>query len=154
MEARQVFRDWRFFNGGLAGYSPSAGVTFGQDGSIRPFETGEPNDFYNYAPVNYIQLPQTRYQATALASFELTENLEVYSKVLYTSSSVPQQLAPTPIFQTSEFTIDGSPFLTPEAQQVLSDGIGSGIDTDGDGIDDTGSALVRRRLLEVGPPSF
>ena len=138
------------FNGGLAGYSPSAGVTFGQDGSIRPFETGTPNDFYNYAPVNYIQLPQTRYQATALASFELTENLEVYSKVLYTSSSVPQQLAPTPIFQTSEFTIDGSPFLTPEAQQVLSDGIGSGIDTDGDGIDDTGSALLRRRLVEVG----
>jgi len=43
------------FNGGLAGYSPSAGVTFGQDGSIRPFETGTPNDFYNYAPVNYIR---------------------------------------------------------------------------------------------------
>ncbi len=139
------------FAGGFGGYSDSFGVTFDPDGSVRPFRTGDVNDFYNYAPVNYIQLPQTRYQATALASFEISENIEVYSRALYTASEVPQQLAPTPIFQVSEFTLDGSPFLTPESQQVLSDAIGTGVDSDGDGIDDTASALVRRRLLEVGP---
>ena len=144
------------FNGGFgdtgSNFSPdSAGVTFGADGSIRPFITaGDDNDFYNYAPVNYIQLPQKRYQASVFGHYAINDNLEAFGRALYTSSSVPSQLAPTPIFQTTSFTIDGSPFLTPEAQQVLSDSIGEGVDTDGDGIDDTGSALLRRRLEEVG----
>jgi len=34
---------------------------------------------------------------------------------------------------------------------VLSNGIGEGVDSNGNGIDDTGSALLRRRLEEVGP---
>ena len=71
---------------------------------------------------------------------------------MFTSSKVPQQLAPTPIFQTdSTFTLDGNPFLTANSQQVLSDAFGDGVDTDGDGIDDTGTAFLRRRMLEVGP---
>lgn len=140
------------FAGGLGTFSPdSFGVTFDPDGSVRPFRTGAVNDFYNYAPVNYIQLPQTRYQSTALGTFQATDNVEIYGRAMYTYSKVPQQLAPTPIFQTSTFTLDGSPFLTPQAQQVLSDALGDGVDTDGDGIDDTATAFLRRRLLEVGP---
>ena len=71
---------------------------------------------------------------------------------MFTQSKVPQQLAPTPIFQAgAEFTLDGSPFLPAATQQVLSDALGSGVDSDGDGIDDTATAFVRRRLVEVGP---
>lgn len=140
------------FSGALGAFSPdSFGVTFDPNGSIRPFETGTVNDFYNYAPVNYIQLPQTRYQSTALGTFKASDNVELYGRTMYTYSKVPQQLAPTPIFQTSSFTLDGSPFLNTQAQQVLSDAHGDGVDTDGDGIDDTATAFVRRRLLEVGP---
>ena len=148
------------FNGGFGpvadggtGFSPdSVAVIFGQDGSIRPFiDGGDNNDFYNYAPVNFIQLPQERYQASVFGHYAINDNIEAFGRALYTSSTVPAQLAPTPIFQTASFTLDGSPFLTPEAQQVLSDAIGEGVDTDGNGIDDTGSALLRRRLEEVGP---
>ena len=201
------------FAGGLGNISPdNFGVTFDPDGSVRPFITeGNDNDFYNYAPVNYIQLPQERYQATALAHYELMDGHEAYGRVMYTSSRVPQQLAPTPIFQSgTDFTLDGSPFLTAQAQAALSGnnadilGIGtrqdrvfadaagnpatalgaadSGItctncvfdnsfvdanedlidddprndvgplqDLDGDGIADTGTAFLRRRLKEVGP---
>ena len=194
------------FAGGLGNISPdNFGVTFDPDGSVRPFITeGNDNDFYNYAPVNYIQLPQERYQATALAHYELMDGHEAYGRVMYTSSRVPQQLAPTPIFQSgTEFTLDGSPFLTAQAQAALSGnnagilGVGtrqdrvfadaagnpatalgaadSGItctncvydsdltdtdprlnigplqDADGDGIADTGTAFLRRRLREVGP---
>ncbi len=140
------------FAGSLGAYSPdSFGVTFDPNGAIRPFRTSGDNDFYNYAPVNYIQLPQERYQATALASFEMTDHIELYSQTLFTSSSVPQQLAPTPIFQVSEFTIDGNPFLTGDSQQVLSDAFGGGVDANGNGIADTGTAFLRRRLEEVGP---
>ncbi|GAA0857701.1 TonB-dependent receptor domain-containing protein [Aliiglaciecola litoralis] len=140
------------FAGGFSDFSPTSGVIFGQDGSVRPFVTsGEVNDFYNYAPVNYIQLPQERHQITALGSYEATENMEFYGRAMFTDSRVPSQLAPTPIFQTATFSLDNNPFLTPEAQQVVSDAIGLGVDTDGDGIDDEARALVRRRLEEVGP---
>ncbi|GMG87276.1 TonB-dependent receptor domain-containing protein [Biformimicrobium ophioploci] len=140
------------FSGGLAGFSPdSLGVTFDPNGDIRQFRTGETNDFYNYAPVNYIQLPQERYQFNALGHFDLTDSTQVYGRAMFTNSEVPQQLAPTPIFQTVDFTLDGNPFLSQQAQQVLSDALGSGVDTDMNGIDDTATAFVRRRLEEVGP---
>ena len=140
------------FSGVLGDFSDSFGITFDPSGSARPFLTGETNDFYNYAPVNYIQLPQTRFQANAMGHFEITENIEVYGRMMFTQSKVPQQLAPTPIFQPgSQFTLDGSPFLPAATQQLLSDAFGDGVDTDGDGIDDTGTAFVRRRLVEVGP---
>jgi len=142
------------FAGALGAFSPdSFGIVFDPNGSARPFVTsGQVNDFYNYAPVNYIQLPQTRYQATALAKYEIIDGHEFYGRAMFTSSHVPQQLAPTPIFASgTQFTLDGSPFLTPETQVLLSDAFGDGIDADGDGIDDTGTMFVRRRLREVGP---
>jgi iron complex outermembrane receptor protein len=130
----------------------SFGITFDPNGQARCFVSqGSPNDYYNYAPVNYIQLPQERYQFTTLGHFEINARAEVYARAMFTRSSVPQQLAPTPIFQTSTFTVDQSPFFTPETQQYLSDTLGDGVDTDGDGIDDTATAFVRRRLEEVGP---
>jgi outer membrane receptor protein involved in Fe transport len=142
------------FSGALEDFSPTSfGVTFDQNGNIREFDTssGPGNDFYNYAPVNYIQLPQTRYQTTALGHYDLSERVTVYGRGHFTSSFVPQQLAATPIFQSgTQVTLDGNPFLTPLSQQVLSDAFGDGVDTSGNGIDDTGTMFVRRRMLEVG----
>ena len=143
-------------NGIFAGFpssvTPTGGILFNQDGSIRPFVTsGEPNDFYNFAPVNYLQLPQKRHQITALGHYEINETTELYARGMFASSNVPQQLAPTPIAQTATFTLDGNPFITPEAQQILSNTLGLGVDTDGDGIADQGRALMRRRMEEVGP---
>lgn len=130
----------------------SSGIIFEQNGSIREFVTGgQVNDFYNYAPVNYIQLPQERFQITGLGHYDINDNATVYGRAMFTDSRVPQQLAPTPIFQTATFTLDGSPFIDAASQQIISDAIGLGVDTDGDGIDDEARALVRRRLLEVGP---
>lgn len=140
------------FAGGFNDFSGNGGIIFDGNGGVRPFvSSGQVNDFYNYAPVNYIQLPQERHQATALGSYEISDTSELYGRVMFTDSRVPSQLAPTPIFQTSTFTLDGNPFITPEAQQIISDGIGLGVDTDGDGVDDEARALVRRRLEEVGP---
>jgi len=198
--------DTAIFSGGFSGFSDSSGIIFDANGGVRPFVTGgDVNDFYNYAPVNYIQLPQERHQITALGSYEISDTSEIYGRVMFTDSRVPSQLAPTPIFQTSEFTLDGNPFISPEAQAIISgnnsDSVGIGlreaaifsdtvrvdpmddespfvclncifdstagatdpddvlgyvnttplIDADGDGIADSASALVRRRLEEVGP---
>ena len=139
------------FSGGFGGFFVS-GIIFNQDGSFRPFDTeGIDNDFYNYAPVNYIQLPQERLQVNTLVKFQINEQAELYGSALFTDNQLSQQQAPTPMFQASTFTLDQNPFLTPASQQAISDAIGLGVDTDGDGIDDEARALIRRRLTELGP---
>ncbi len=140
------------FAGGFGGFSPTSGIIFNQDGSIRPFvTTGQVNDFYNYAPVNFLQLPQERFTISTAANYEINESAEVYMEARFANNTVPQELAPTPAFVFSTFTLDGNPFIDAAAQQVISGAIGLGVDTDGDGIDDEARALVRRRLVEVGP---
>lgn len=141
---------------GASGFGPGI---FNEDGTIRPFVTaGDDNDFYNYAPVNFLQLPQERIQLNAQADFDITDRVNVYVDGFFANNEVPQQLAPTPIFEprttTEQVSLDGNPFIDPTAQQIISDAIGSGVDTDGDGIDDTfdiGAFGIRRRLEEVGP---
>lgn len=140
---------------GASGFGPGI---FNTDGTIRPFVTsGDDNDFYNYAPVNYLQLPQERIQINGKAKYQINEDVEVYASMFMANNTVPQQLAPTPIFEprggSIDVSLDGNPFIAPSAQQIISDAIGSGVDTDGDGIDDTftiGAFGIRRRLEEVG----
>ncbi len=134
------------FNGGLPN-----GVIFEQDGSLRQFITsGDVNDFYNYAPVNYIQLPQERHQITALGTYEVNENAELYGRAMFTDSRVPQQLAPTPIFQTTTFSLDNNPFLTAESQEFLS---GNNTDYVGIGVREAkifGDDLIDPTMPELG----
>lgn len=180
-ELFQADRDFSFFaqtdgadglqNGGSSGVPQGAlfgsfsfpGVggpgIFNTDGSLRAFDTdGDQNDFYNYAPENYIQLPQERIQFNALADYDINEDVTVYMSAFMANNTVPQQLAPTPVFEprgtTIDVSLDNNPFIAASAQQIISDSIGSGVDTDGDGIDDTftvGAFGLRRRLEEVGP---
>ena len=144
--------------GRLGGPFGSSGI-FNPDGTIREFvSSGDDNDFYNYAPVNYIQLPQERIQFNAKADYEINDKLEIYGSMFMANNKVPQQLAPTPIFEprggSINVSLDGNPFIAPSAQQIISDAIGAGVDTDQDGIDDeytAGAFGIRRRLVEVGP---
>ncbi len=142
-------------NGAFFDTTPANGngnAIFTPGGDIEPFiSSGDVNSFYNYAPVNFIQLPQERFTLTALGSYEVNDKVELYARGSFAQNRVDSQLAPTPIFQFSEISIDGNPFLTQNAQQILSDAYGSGTDTDGDGIDDTGTGFFGRRLEEVGP---
>ncbi|MEP6343433.1 MAG: TonB-dependent receptor [Maricaulaceae bacterium] len=125
---------------------------FDGNGGIAPFiSTGDVNDFYNYAPVNFLQLPQERFTITSLGSYEINNHVEIYGRGTFAQNRVDSQLAPTPIFQTSEISLDGNPFLSAETQAILSNSIGNGVDTDGDGIDDTATGFFGRRLEEVGP---
>ena len=135
------------------GEGPNVGLgIFNPNGTLRPFDlAGDENDFYNYAPVNFIQLPQERFSVYTKADYEINENFEVFVEGRFIQSEVPQQLAPTPAFQTATFSLDNNPFIDPASQQIISDAIGDGVDTDGDGIDDTATTLLRRRLEEVGP---
>ena len=115
----------------LGGASPQtgaalpAGTEFGNAGA-RGFGTGvvfdnTPGDFrrragdlYNYAPVNYLQIPQERYLLGGYADYEFSDGHEFYTEVSYVNNRVAQELAATPV--TGNFNVDlatVAPFLIP-----------------------------------------
>ena len=71
-----------------------------------------PFDLYNYAPVNYLQIPQERYLIGGYADYEWTDGHEVYTEVSFVNNRVAQELAATPVTGTFNVNIAAvSPFL-------------------------------------------
>ncbi|MGB3165442.1 MAG: TonB-dependent receptor [Alteraurantiacibacter sp.] len=68
---------------------------FGSPGDIRRYNGA--TDFYNFAPVNYLQLPQERYLVGGYASYEVAAPVELYTEVTYVNNRVDSELAPTPV---------------------------------------------------------
>lgn len=99
---------------------------------------------YNYAPPNYLVAPMERWQATALAKYALTDDVEFYSRVSYLKSKVDSQSAPTGTFGYSFDIYPDNPFLTAQQSSLIFGGIGT--------INDDGSTTVniRRRIVESG----
>lgn len=119
-------------------------------GGALPFINSGPNtNRYNYAPVNYLQIPQERYNIYASGRYEITPDVEAYAQAIFVSSQTEQLLAPTPVFTTITVNLD-NPFLAgnTEALALLSD-ISGGTDSDGNGVDDA-VILTGRRNTEVG----
>ncbi|QZH74978.1 MAG: TonB-dependent receptor [Erythrobacter sp.] len=61
-------------------------------------------DTYNYAPANYLQIPQERYLLGGYAEYEIFTGHEVYTEVSYVNNRVAQELAATPV--TGTFLVD------------------------------------------------
>ncbi|GMN03271.1 TonB-dependent receptor domain-containing protein [Erythrobacter sp. MTPC3] len=122
---------------------------FGTPGSLRAYET--PRDLYNYAPVNYLQLPQERYLLGGNASYEISEGFEAYGEVSYANNRVDSELAPTPILVNTFLDIDslvsnGFIDAATEAQLRQLDASETGADADNGQVD----VQIRRRLQEAG----
>ncbi len=122
---------------------------FGSPGDLRDYRT--PGDFYNYAPVNYLQLPQERYLLGGNASYEVSPALELYSEVAYSNNRVDSELAPTPILVNTFLDINSlvaNGFINAqtEAQFRQLDTTETG-DQANDGLV---NVQVRRRLEEAG----
>ena len=107
--------------GALVRVSP---VRFAPGGNIVRYIA--PTDSYNFAPLNYLQVPLQRYSANLLASYELSPAFEPFVELSYIRTRSPQQLAPAPAFigtgADSVFpaliNLD-NPFLSPAARQSL-----------------------------------
>ena len=123
--------------------------TFNSDGTGAPWV--EPDSRFNYAPDNYLQLPQRRYLMSAMAHFDITETVTAYSELTYSANRVPQELAPTPAFLGSVMVNPDSPYFAPSIQTAL-DGIRSDSNGDGviDGNDNATLAFIGRRMVENG----
>jgi iron complex outermembrane recepter protein len=68
---------------------------------------------FNYAPFNYFQTPFERYNIFGTANYEVTPGIEVYTRGMFTNSTVSLQLAPSGLF--------GDPFALPLNNPFLTD---------------------------------
>jgi outer membrane receptor protein involved in Fe transport len=137
----------RLFDNPVDPVTGNALGTFGPNGEALPWV--EPDSRFNYAPDNFLQLPQERYLISAFAHYDVNEHVRTYGEFAYSYNKVPQELAPTPAFTTVEINPD-SVFFSPEAQRAL-DTIRT--DTNGDGVvdgDDNALGFIGRRMVENG----
>jgi len=124
----------------------AGGARFTDAGVPVPFVS--PQDLYNFAPVNYLQVPQTRWAISGIGTYEISDTVEAFLEANFINNRVPQQLAPTPASGTFTINLD-NPLLTPENQQFLAQNFG--VDADGDGVPESAEFFAARRLVEVGP---
>ena len=140
-----------FYNGdgAVAGTdfdNTDAAVFFDGPGTFRP-RTGA--DLYNYAPANYLQIPQERYLIGGYADYEFTDGHEFYTEVAFVNNRVAQELAATPVSGNFDIDINSvAGFLQPAelAQLQQLDATESGADAN-DGIV---NMFVLRRTVETG----
>jgi iron complex outermembrane receptor protein len=93
-------------------FGTALGATFDSAASgARPFVQGP--DTYNFAPVNYLQVPQERYLLGAFGNYEISSAATAYMEVAFINNRVANELAATPVTGNFNVNIDAvSPFLT------------------------------------------
>ncbi len=117
--------------------------TFNADGTPRPFVN--PDDQYNFAPVNYLQTPLRRLSAGILGTMAINDDYELYLETSFARNEAGKELAPVPLTEFVGVNID-NPVLTPETAQMFQDNF-----TDPGSADPLlASFTVSRRLDELG----
>jgi outer membrane receptor protein involved in Fe transport len=108
------------------------------------------SDVYNFAPDNYLMVPQERYLLGGFADYEITKGVTAYTEVTFVNNRVATQLAPTPV--TGNFNVNiaaVSPFISAADVAALRqlDGIAAAGQTVNDGVV---QLAVARRVNETG----
>jgi outer membrane receptor protein involved in Fe transport len=116
-------------------------LTWDPDGMPRAWNSD--TDLYNFAPVNYLQIPLTRYSVGLMSTLDVSENFEAYVEASYIRNESQQSLAPVPAYDLLLVNTD-NPVLTPETRQVFEEQmlpVEPGI----------AGMLLGRRMSELGP---
>ncbi|MGB3807729.1 MAG: TonB-dependent receptor [Erythrobacter sp.] len=72
-------------------------------------------DTYNYAPANYLQIPQERYLIGGYADYDIGSGHTLYTEVAFTNNRVAVELAATPVTGTFNVDLDTiEPFVSDE----------------------------------------
>ncbi|MEM1147876.1 MAG: TonB-dependent receptor [Pseudomonadota bacterium] len=92
--------------------SDVGGFLFTPDGpGIQPFINSGPNTSrYNFAPENYLQIPQERYSIYGNLTYDITPDIEAYLQTVFVTTQTEQLLAPTPVGTSLTVNLD-NPFL-------------------------------------------
>ena len=131
------------------------GIRFGEQGVILPY--CDPEDRFNFAPLNYLVRPLERVQISALGHYDINDNITAYSELFFMDNRNEWQQAPNAGgLQTSgaprgDYLIPdyaNNPVLFDATRQFLIDNPAT-FDPDGDG-----TAVIQgtgRRSVETGP---
>lgn len=103
------------FNAGPTG-AQSTYIFNPTGGGSRLFQ--DPGDLYNFAPDNYLQLPQERYLIGAYGHYEFTNGIEAYSELSFVRNDVATELAPTPAGISAPLFVN-SPFFNDQTRALL-----------------------------------
>jgi outer membrane receptor protein involved in Fe transport len=104
---------------GPIGTFTSAGTSYianPSGGGSRLFQ--DPADLFNFAPDNYLQLPQERYLLGAYGHYEFTDGIEAYSELSFVRNDVATELAPTPAGVAAPLFVS-SPFFNDQTRALL-----------------------------------
>jgi outer membrane receptor protein involved in Fe transport len=109
---------WIGFNENGSIFSQVNTVNFQGDRTDPGFNAA--NYTYNYSPVNYLQLPLKRQQLAAFGHYGLTDEIEVYSNLSYTTYQAEVELAATPISAGVGSTMPANnPFIPADLATIL-----------------------------------
>ncbi|MDP3550197.1 MAG: TonB-dependent receptor [Novosphingobium sp.] len=81
---------------------PGLGAFFSTPGTSRPYAG---SDSYNFAPVNYLMVPQERWLLGGYGDYEINANAKAYFEFSYVNNRVENELAATPITQNVDFQL-------------------------------------------------
>ncbi|GGD49451.1 TonB-dependent receptor [Erythrobacter arachoides] len=119
-------------------------------------------DTYNYAPVNYLQIPQERYLLGGYAEYEITDWAVPYAEVAFVNNRVATELAATPVTGTFDVNLAAvQPFVstavfqqlqTLDARETAANAarIAAGLSPLAGAAPGTVSASLQRRVIETG----
>lgn len=81
---------------------------------------------FNFNPFNYYQTPQERFQATTIASYEVSDSVEFYGRATWSSNESNFRIAPSGTFGTA-FTIPVmNPFFNDSARTTITNALNVG----------------------------
>jgi outer membrane receptor protein involved in Fe transport len=116
--------------------------TLADGGGIRPFNAN--TDQYNFGPLNYYQRPDERYNLGAFGRYQINENAEVYTQLMFTDYETVAQIAPSGNFFSTETLNCGNPLMSADFAA------GIGCDAADIASNSTVNAFFGRRNVEGG----
>lgn len=102
--------------------APSFSYTIGGAPGFRPFVAA--TDQYNFGPVNFYQRPDERYALGAFAHYQIDDQIEVYTELMFTDYQTKSQIAPSGNFFSTGSINCVNPLLT-ASQRLLVCGDGT-----------------------------
>lgn len=133
---------------GCTGGSTAGVCTFDANGNLVPYVAAR--DGFNFNPFNLLQAPQDKWTATAVGSYEITDDVEFFGRASFANSRVSTIVAPSGTFNFPfQINYATNPFLNAQARAILAqnDTAAAGDTTPGDGIV---TVAFGRRTVELG----
>lgn len=112
--------------GGFFGTGATTNLDFNRDGSLGAYV--DATDSYNFSPVNYLTVPQTRFLISTAGHYEISPAVVPYIEAQFINNRVDTELAATPIGNSTPFGSGSlgalrvqaaSPFFSPSVRAGL-----------------------------------